>query len=97
MLNVAEHERLTVNQVAKRLKVHTGTVWRWVLRGVRGRVLTSHFVGGRRYISSSELEAFLRPTSPQRHSIARNQRAELAGIELDRRRAERKRRRANID
>ena len=55
------NERLTLNQVAKQLDVHIGTVHRWTLRGVRGKRLRSFLVGGRRYISRSDLERFIRP------------------------------------
>ncbi len=54
-------ERFTVNQVASSLNVHTGTVYRWIFRGVRGRRLGSFLVGGRRFISRSDLERFIRP------------------------------------
>ena len=32
-------ERLSLKQVAKHLRVHIATVYRWTLRGVRGRRL----------------------------------------------------------
>ena len=54
-------ERYTVNQVASSLNVHIGTVYRWIFQGVRGRRLGSFLVGGRRYISRSDLERFVRP------------------------------------
>ena len=89
MLEVFDNDRLTVNQVAKRLPVHVATVWRWVLHGVRGKRLNSHLVGGRRYIYGRDLLTFLAPTPVDQSAIDRNHRADLAGIELDRRRAQR--------
>ena len=54
-------ERETLNQVAKRLKVHVATVYRWTLQGVRGKRLRSFLIGGRRYVALADLEHFLRP------------------------------------
>jgi hypothetical protein len=53
--------RVTLNQVAKRLKVHVATVYRWTLQGVRGKRLRSFLIGGRRYVALADLEHFLRP------------------------------------
>lgn len=46
--------RWSVNQLARREKLHASTVWRWVLHGVRGTKLRSIRVGGRRYITESD-------------------------------------------
>lgn len=61
--NVFE-DRLSVNQVAKYLKVHLATVYRWTSIGVRGKRLPSFLVGGRRYVALADLEQFLRPAAP---------------------------------
>jgi len=53
--------RMTLHQVAKRLKVHVATVYRWTLQGVRGKRLKSFLIGGRRYVAQADLEHFLRP------------------------------------
>lgn len=58
-------ERLTLNQVAKRLKVHVATVYRWTCQGVRGKRLRSFLIGGRRYVALSDLENFLCPEDHQ--------------------------------
>ncbi|MCH9656030.1 MAG: helix-turn-helix domain-containing protein [Planctomycetes bacterium] len=87
MKNANLHEeRLTLNEVAKRLKVHVATVYRWTLQGVRGRRLPSFFIGGRRYIKLSDLEWFLQPKDqsisegdPQRSKRA-NERLRSFGI-----------------
>ena len=51
--------RLSMSEVARRLGVHTSSVWRWKLRGSGGRKLRTFLVGGRRYILVADLEAFL--------------------------------------
>ena len=52
-------DRFSINQIARLLRKHSGTIWRWVLRGVRGHRLRSFHVGGRRYVTRKDLEAFL--------------------------------------
>ncbi len=52
-------ERLTLNQVAQRLDVHIGTVYRWSLSGVRGRRLRTFLIGGRRFVTLADLERFI--------------------------------------
>ena len=63
-------ERLSLNEVAKHLKVHVATVHRWILQGVRGKRLNSFLVGGRRYIAVSDLHNFLqaKPSSVTNNS-----------------------------
>jgi hypothetical protein len=56
-------ERLSLNEVAKHLKVHVATVHRWILQGVRGKRLKSFLIGGRRYIAVSDLDDFLQAKS----------------------------------
>lgn len=51
--------RLSINEVAARLGLHVSTVWRWCIKGCRGRSLPSITFGGRRYVLVSELEQFL--------------------------------------
>ncbi|MEM7518373.1 MAG: DUF1580 domain-containing protein [Planctomycetota bacterium] len=40
-------------------KLHISTVYRWVLKGARGKVLDSAMLGGIRYTSLEALERFL--------------------------------------
>lgn len=47
--------RLTVNETARRLKVHRSTIWRWILKGK----LPSLHVFGRRFLLLADLEAFI--------------------------------------
>ena len=42
--------RLSINEAARRLGVHSSSLWRWVLTGVRGRKLPTILVGARRYV-----------------------------------------------
>ena len=51
--------RLSITEAARRLGVHTSSVWRWVLTGARGRKLPTIMVGARRYIIIADLEKFL--------------------------------------
>ncbi len=56
------------NYIPKRngRKIHYSTVFRWVTKGARGRVLKSTLVGGIRYTSVEALERFLgsAPSTP---------------------------------
>lgn len=54
-----DEDRLSMSETARLLKRHSATIWRWVLRGIRGYRLRSIHVGGRRYITRQDLEAFL--------------------------------------
>ena len=56
-------ERLSLNEVAKHLKVHVATVHRWIFQGVRGKRLKSFLIGGRRYVAISALDDFLQAKS----------------------------------
>jgi hypothetical protein len=80
-----ESERLALPQVAKLLKVHVATVWRWVLTGVRGKKLSTMMIGGRRYVLRADLETFLLPQAKQHllNNDGFRRRAELAGKQLD--------------
>ena len=50
-------------------KVHYSTVWRWVKKGARGRVLESVLIGGVRYTSVAALDRFFETgTIASRHS-----------------------------
>ncbi|MCA9234165.1 MAG: DUF1580 domain-containing protein [Planctomycetales bacterium] len=40
-------------------KVHYSTIYRWTMKGARGRVLESHMVGGVRYTTHAALRRFL--------------------------------------
>ena len=52
-------ERYSMTDVARLVGVSVETVWRWTLRGVRGKKLQSYMLGGRRYVTHAGLEQFL--------------------------------------
>jgi transposase len=52
-------DSLSPAKAAKILGVHVGTIHRWMMSGVRGQVLPSLLVGGRRRILMNQLKAFL--------------------------------------
>ncbi len=55
---VAKKERFTFLEVAKLLRVHVSTVWRWHSIGAKGRRPESHLIGGRRFVSVDALSEF---------------------------------------
>lgn len=57
-LTVPDSGRLSVNELARRECVHTATVWRWLLHGVRGHKLRAVRVGGRRFITEADWRTF---------------------------------------
>ena len=59
MFDNIEDVSLTPTQVAKQLRVHVSTVYRWIYSQVRGRKFSSVLVGGRRRILKNHLDAFL--------------------------------------
>jgi len=75
-----EEERYTFAEVAKKTNVSISTVWRWSMRGVKGRKLSSILLGGRRYVLRSQLEAFC--GSPRRSSSS-TVRQKIASQKLD--------------
>lgn len=52
------NDRMTVNQLARREDVHSATCWRWMQHGVRGIRLHAIRVGGRRYVTEADWQAF---------------------------------------
>lgn len=51
--------KLTFAEVAKELGVSLSTVWRWHLTGVKKHKLDSQLIGGRRFVTRSQLDIFL--------------------------------------
>lgn len=79
--------RLSINQLAHRECVHVSSIWRWLLRGVRGHRLRSVRVGGHRFVLECDwldfnqaINADLAAVRVEPNSTAR---AERAGHELD--------------
>jgi Protein of unknown function (DUF1580) len=80
-----DSRRYSATQLALHLHVHVATIWRWILRGVRGRKLTTIMVGGRRFVLESDLRIFLAAGSPiaQNNDRELHSRADSAGRQLD--------------
>jgi len=85
MASFLHEPRLSIAEAARLLSVHSGSIWRWILRGVHGRKLPSVMVGGRRYILQADLEAFIAPDSSSDAFTGRGSanQAENAGRVLD--------------
>lgn len=90
---IASETLLTIPEAAREIPpkgVDVATVWRWVLRGTRGRKLESVLIGGRRYTSREALARFSqpaihqpgssKPTSRQRERQIAAAEAELAAM-----------------
>ena len=78
-------ERYTVGEAARLVRVHSATIWHWILTGARGRKLSSTVIGGRRWVMRRDLEIFLAAgnESASGDVNARRQRADAAGKQLD--------------
>jgi len=74
-----------MSHAARLAKVHVATIWRWYLHGVRGRKLPTRLVGGRRYVFSADLDAFLEAndSGPRAPETNADRRADDAGKLLD--------------
>ncbi len=59
MSALLDKERISLSEAARKLKVHVATSRRWAHSGVRGRILPTFLVGGRRFVLTRDLEAFL--------------------------------------
>ena len=46
-------------------KIHYSTVYRWITKGARGRVLESHLIGGARFTTIEALNRFFETTTIQ--------------------------------
>ena len=57
--DLLDGNRLSVAEIAVRLRVSEPTVRRWIAREVRGRRLPSYLAGGRRFVLRDDLVAFL--------------------------------------
>ena len=60
-------------------KIHYSTVFRWVTRGARGRVLASVLVGGVRFTTVEALQRFLNSSSSE--SVQHAVETDLVSIE----------------
>lgn len=67
-MTLYNERKLSFHRISNREDVHLSTVWRWATRGVRGVVLESFRIGGRRFTTE---EAFVRFTSALSSASAR--------------------------
>ena len=89
-INVLADSRLSFSAAARHAGVSLPTIWRWALRGVRGAVLESACLGGKRYTSLEALEHFAAATTsaalgtppPASRTTAQRQR-DIAAAERD--------------
>lgn len=58
MSDLMNEQRLTIRELAALEKVDLSTVWRWAKHGVRGTVLATYAVGGRRYTTREAYQRF---------------------------------------
>lgn len=67
MIDVATETLLTIRQARDAFPNAPSepTIWRWLLKGVRGHVLESIRVGGRRYTSREACLRFIAATSAE--------------------------------
>lgn len=75
--------RYTKSAVAKKVEVSPSTVERWMTTGVRGRILRSYLVGGRRYVDPRDLEIFLAHGSTDAPDKSQCKAADAAADELN--------------
>lgn len=72
-IDFSKEQSITLSQVPIHVprrggkKVHSSTVYRWVTKGARGRVLESVMVGGIRYTTIEAVRRFLTANSPVVH------------------------------
>lgn len=66
-IDIFSEHLVPINQASQHVpgRPHKSTVWRWVLRGVRGQKLETCLCGGRRFTSIEAIERFVsRLTAP---------------------------------
>lgn len=85
---ILDSERMSLSKAARRVGVHTGTLWRWALSGVGGRKLVTVKIGGRRFVLVRDLEEFLEAAnsnsaSPSVLPSSAEKRAEAAERKLE--------------
>lgn len=61
-----QETRRTFTALAKRESKNVATIWRWAQRGVRGCVLESFNIGGRRYTTDEAYARFVARTSGEK-------------------------------
>lgn len=67
MRDITQERLLTITQATKHTPGRPGvsTLWRWIRTGVRGVVLESVLIGGKRYTSAEALDRFFAALTAQ--------------------------------
>lgn len=68
--------RISLNQLARQQGVSLSTAWRWCLRGIRGHVLESFSIGGRKYTTTEAYERWVALTNGEPLPVETNRQAE---------------------
>lgn len=63
MSGIIAEKRLSLTELAQRENVNTSTTWRWRLKGVRGVLLETFCVGGRRFTTEEAFARFVDQTT----------------------------------
>jgi hypothetical protein len=80
-------DRVSFTRLAQEQHVSVPTVWRWAQRGIKGHVLESFSVGGRRYTTREAFARFIARTNGQRVVNGQTPRQREAAIRRAERRA----------
>jgi len=80
--------RLSLAQLAREQSVSLPTAWRWTLRGVRGVVLESLSVGGRKYTTREAFARWVARTNGEPVVAGQTPRQRKSAIDAAERRAE---------
>lgn len=91
MIDPRAEQLIPIGEAAAHIpgRPHRATIWRWIQRGIRGVVLDSVRVGGRRYTSVEAIHRFIlafdgrKATASQTDSRRRNNAIERAMRQLD--------------
>lgn len=82
-MSLLDEERHSPSRTAQIAGVHVGTIFPWMMKGVRGRKLATLLVGGRRFVLRRDLEAFLFADHVPADGDDLTRRADVAGKQLD--------------
>ncbi len=80
--------RISFNVLAQEQDVSIPTVWRWSQRGIRGHVLESFSVGGRKFTTREAFQRFISRTNGERIVNGETPRQRERAIKQAERRAE---------
>jgi hypothetical protein len=62
-VDLLTESRISLNQLAREQDVALSTAWRWCLRGIRGHVLESFSVGGRKFTTREAFRRWMAATN----------------------------------